>query len=485
MFTPVAVLIARHWSYHPLVTHTDYAQYLMHADALAHGRAYNDIGYIFTPLRALVGPSTLPPGLPLTLYPILRWFGPNPVLLKLLMAVCLTAFLLAVQKYFASRIGPWRAALVCMFLGLALETDYATNAVGSDLGFCALVWGVVLLAGEAEASWTWARAAEIAVLGSGAILYRLAGAPLIVGLGLFGLLHFKRLGVRPFVIVLVWCAVLYATYLVVESKPSESAALGPTVAARAARGVFGLLQGIWNHIYEYRLAVLDSHLYPFHWKFANSVYHVVSLSSLLFGLVLWVRQNRSSFLLCFLLAYLSMLLVVKVQDPRYLWPVYPLLTACLILGLEAILALVIPGQDRDVTRKVALTSLLVCGAFAFGEGLADKPPKNLLGEPDVQALFTWFRHVQGPETRVAFHNPRVFAWETGIPSMPVVRGSYDVVRAELTRNRITHFVAGDLGVHKFLDDSVRAFAQRFPGEFREEFRNSSFTVYRVLSSPAP
>ena len=44
----------------------DYAQYLSHARALVEGRAYADIGYIYTTHAPSVGPRAYPPGLPLS-----------------------------------------------------------------------------------------------------------------------------------------------------------------------------------------------------------------------------------------------------------------------------------------------------------------------------------------------------------------------------------------------------------------------------------
>ena len=72
---PFVILAALHWSYAPLITAGDYAQYLLHADALAHGRAYADIGYIYSPLAPFIGPRVQPPGLPLTILPIVAVGG--------------------------------------------------------------------------------------------------------------------------------------------------------------------------------------------------------------------------------------------------------------------------------------------------------------------------------------------------------------------------------------------------------------------------
>ena len=60
---PFAAVNSARWSDPPSAVEGDYAHYLLHAKALAEGRSYSDIGYIYTPLN-LVGPRLQPPGWP-------------------------------------------------------------------------------------------------------------------------------------------------------------------------------------------------------------------------------------------------------------------------------------------------------------------------------------------------------------------------------------------------------------------------------------
>ena len=66
-----SLLVAWHWHYGPLAEFGDWAQYMLHADALRHGRSYGDIGYIFTSRNPFIGPPVQPPGLPAVLVPLL------------------------------------------------------------------------------------------------------------------------------------------------------------------------------------------------------------------------------------------------------------------------------------------------------------------------------------------------------------------------------------------------------------------------------
>jgi hypothetical protein len=204
---PFLVLAAWHWRYGPLAAFGDWAQYMLHADALLHGRSYGDIGYIFTSRSPFIGPPVQPPGLPAVLVPLLAITdgareGPQ---YKLLMLGFALAFLASVAAYF-SRLDkrPLLAVAATLMTGLWLEVGFATNAVQPDVGFCAFVWGCFYLA-DRPGAWSWKRVAGITALGLAALAFRLAALPLVPALALFALLHRRTHGVRPWVPVIVWC----------------------------------------------------------------------------------------------------------------------------------------------------------------------------------------------------------------------------------------------------------------------------------------
>src|SRR5688572_29596533 len=79
----------------------DYGQFLMHAKALAEGRPYTDIGYIYSPFRWGIGPVAAPPGLPLTLAVIYRLLGPDIIVMRIAMLCFAILFVLISGWYFA------------------------------------------------------------------------------------------------------------------------------------------------------------------------------------------------------------------------------------------------------------------------------------------------------------------------------------------------------------------------------------------------
>src|SRR5689334_8511402 len=68
---PFLLLAAWHWPHGPRADYGDYAQYFLHAEALLKGRAYSDIGYIYSDRAPFIGPPVQPPGLPAALVPLL------------------------------------------------------------------------------------------------------------------------------------------------------------------------------------------------------------------------------------------------------------------------------------------------------------------------------------------------------------------------------------------------------------------------------
>ena len=79
---PTLVLGALRWSAGPGIGAEDYAQYELHAHALARGLPYRDTGYLPSPLNAGHGPGVLPPGVPAVLAVAYRVLGEQPAATK-------------------------------------------------------------------------------------------------------------------------------------------------------------------------------------------------------------------------------------------------------------------------------------------------------------------------------------------------------------------------------------------------------------------
>jgi hypothetical protein len=477
---PFLVLAAAHWTIKPLARFGDWAQYMSHADALRHGRPYGDIGYIFTRLNPYIGPPVQPPGLPAVLAPLLAITGGarDSALYKLFMVACVLTFLAAVAVYF-TRIGGRQLALATVLLtGLWLETGFATNAVQPDVAFCALVWGVFWL-GDRPNAWGWRRVIAITLLGLAALAFRIAAVPLVPALGLYALLHRRDAGARAWVPFIVWCVCGLGAMAVVPGSL--------TFARLIPRDLTVLLPNVVTAAKIYPFAVLDLFLYPLPWNRANDVYHLAICGLAAVGFTIWIRTAVKSLLAIFALCYVGMLLVLPMQDGRYLMPLAPLAIYLAALGIAVGVRRVGARMHRDLTipaaRRAALAVTVAIAAAALGQELTRPAPVALMDAPGMTALFGRLRAARDTApVRALFMNPRVLTWETGIPAMGFFRAEADTTLAEFRARRITHVVTGDLGTDGVRARSIEKAVKDRPDAFRQLFTEGVFTVYAFDST---
>ncbi|MGH7694779.1 MAG: hypothetical protein ACRENH_07350, partial [Gemmatimonadaceae bacterium] len=209
---PFALLAARHWSWDPPIGSGDYAQYLAHARAFVEGRPYTDIGYIYHPAAPMLGPRAYPPGLPLTLAPIVALFGVDSPMTQVLMIVSIVAFAYLAFCRLEMAIAPWQAALAVGFTALGVESRFGSVVPLSDPGFCALLWGLVL-AVDTTSRWTWQRIALVTALGFAAMAYRVPGVAVVPALTLYALVTWRQHGGRALIPVALWAVAGVAVLL--------------------------------------------------------------------------------------------------------------------------------------------------------------------------------------------------------------------------------------------------------------------------------
>jgi len=475
---PFLILVALHWSTLPLLTSGDYAQYLAHADALLHRRAYTDIGYIWTPLSPFVGPRAQPPGLALTMLPVIAVFGTSLWVPKLVMVVSGAAFLLLSGWYIAKRTTIWIGVATMLLTGTALEVAYATNVPLSDLGFAALIWSVIALA-DAPGSWSRARTAAITLLGLAAMAYRVPGVALLPAMTVYAFFQEPRQRRAAAIPVLAWVATLLVGVLAVQA--------GLPLDDLFGRGTRTILMRMLKHASDYPRMILDVFLYPFASDRANDILHVVTMVLSLIGASRFLLRHRRSFLVAFVIVYVAMLLVAPVKDARYSWPLYPVAAAGFALALGWLMSRALdairsgPRLSGSVAACVLTAAVLVAPVLAKE---ASRPqPRTLLGHPDTGTLFETIRVAGRREPmRVMFINPRVLTWETGVPAMALIARPASAVLDEIANREISHVIAGDLGQRSTGSDTLRALVRLHPSRFRVEYENPSFIVYRVTNN---
>ena len=472
---PCLLLAAYQFRYLPLLEAGDYAQYLLHAKALAEGRPYTDIGYIFSSLSWDVGPRFQPPGLPLTILPIVAFAGVHSILLKFLLIAMEAAFLSVAFFYFARRTSPWIAAAIPLLTGVALESGYATNTVLSDLGFAALLWGGFVLCDD-EKPWTGWRMVWIAVLCVGAILYRFAGIALLGAFTLHAVLNRKPAAKW---LLLMGVAAAALSILLRDADPSLIPFVGQMHFEPSSIVVRPL-----GSIRHYATAVAESFTYPFPGNLLNDAYHLLAAALAGIGLAVLLRRRSRSFLVSFVLVYVVTLTFAPVRSSRYVWPLFPLTAVAFAEGIAQVAHRLRRRGWRLNPAVVAFAVVAALSAAAMARQLRRPEPPSFVGRADVKELFSWMTRANAQDSmRFVFTNPRVLSLETGIPAMAEFSSDSAEFMQEIRRAHITHIVLGSLGTRQYPDSVMRVNLARFPGNFTRVYANDSFDVYRVHATP--
>jgi len=481
-----ALALWRFWTAGP-PTGDDWGHYLSHARALLEGRPYADTGYLFSSDVWTVGPPTYPPGLPLTLVPVMAMFGASILVPRLLMHATLVLFLALVFRYFARdgrRTLAWgTVAMLGTFLLLA---DFA-NTVGSDLGLCAFTWVTIVLV-EGQGRWSPKRAWLIGTAGVLAISYRLAAVPVVPALALWAWLRRREVGRLPWAVGAVWVA----AFLVVWKGFGSAGEVVQSVAVGATEGgndpslwasVRWVLVRLDSKILSYRFALSDAFLYPFPIRLANQIYHLVALGLTPIGLwALW-RPAWRSYGLSVVVMTCGMLLAAPVWDARYALVLSPFLCYGFLRGIAEVLG---RFGERSGARSMRYATVVAVVVSVLASVDAARSPNTLVVPTDdewrqIAAAVTASvsASVSGVEARAASNQPRVFTWLTRIPAAGLANVDLERFLAEVDRLGLTHVVISRATLAEPVADRFDGWRRVRPDMFMPILQVGALEAYRI------
>ncbi len=467
---PFLLLALAHWNEQPSVFSGDWAQYILHARALADGRSYGDIGYLYSPLAWTIGPRAYPPGLSLTILPLLTFGEHAMAAMRVLMIVSALGFLVMAARRLSYAVHPALAALAVGWCGVMLELDRASVQVLSDLGFCFFCWWV-LAEVDAPEEWNNWRIVRVVMAGFGAMAYRVVGVAVPVAVFLYLFLAPPRHR-RPLLVVLgIWGLCGLAVLAVAPQLiPRQFLASGlPSLGAIA------------EQLKEWRHPISEAQGYPFGPGMLSNIYHLVATLLTLVGAIALLRRNGRSALPMLAVVYAVVLLAVRVFDIRYFWPLFPVIVAAQLEGTLWLLRRVGLAAESVQLRTVATLSLVLAGTVVW----RDRSSEVVAGfeaHADAKELMEYARQsvARGESPRFLFANPRVLTLETGVPAMGLVTAKPSVVMRELIRLRITHVVVGAFRDGCGLESVIRT-RQAYPASFEAAARFGRFEVVRLAA----
>ena len=467
---PFLVVLAARWTEPIDGGAGDYAQYLLHAKAIAEGRPYSDIGYIYTDLN-LVGPRNQPPGWPIVLAPFVAVFGVLSPVFKVIMGALVAGFALLAGTFIARRDNAVTGILVAAIVPLAVGTA-ATNSALSDPLFCLLVWLTVMVA-DSDGEWSGWRSLGIGLLTLAAISVRVAGVALVPALLAFFVV---RNGSRRVSRLLPLGAVLAGLFVIAWVASDQ-------IPFFSRLRSFNLsVQTFESFVTVYRNAVLAQTLYPLPGDRFNDIYHLAILPLVGVGALQVVRKTPRSAIWFLVAVYAAMLFVAPVRDGRYLWPLSPVLAWWLVGGIRVVINWLLGGQS---VARAALWQAGTVGAIIVGAATVqalEPRYKEFLKDPDTVQVFDRLREEHDDEAvRVMFINPRVLTLLTGIPAMGVPSANDRRVIAEIVEKELTHVALRLHGQLRRPERNMLYLVERCPGAFPEIFRNDTYTVRSIVS----
>jgi hypothetical protein len=245
---------------------------------------------------------------------------------------------------------------------------------------------------------------------------------------------------------------------------------------------------------QYRIAFADAILYPFPNSIANDVYHLVGAAFALLGLLLIFRRAHRSFLAAFAAAYGAMLFLAPVAEPRYAWPLYPLIGAGFAFGLTTAVRRFLPQMSQQRQTALVMAAPLVLLAITLVRHAQREAPPSLVRHPHALMMFAWLRNENSSaanKLRVAYANPRVLTLETEVRAMGIVPRTPPGMLAALTRLGATHLVSQSVGLGPAANPGRPSCVQRvagtlpelYPTSFTLVYQNPTFRVYRFHPTP--
>jgi len=367
----------------------DGSLYLRHAENLLAGRPYSSVLHAQT-ISVGWTLEKYPPGLPLTLAPLLAWRGLDWMAFKWMMWFWYVAALAAAAAAVWRIARPWETAAVLSIIAARFEYSRLAGHINSDFPFL-LVQALALTLVPAAAHASWWRGIAAGLAGGCASALRSAGLFLVAGCALHS---WWRWGRRT-----RFAAV--STFLAVGCMAVQTGLASGGAYLQVFRSISWMT--LRRNLIQIPLE-LSGVVWPAMWMTPL----VLLLGT--FGLWRLVVDERRPAWLAFAALYLPVILLWPYSDPpRFLLPLMPLWLLALVRGAGTL------------ARGLWLPALLVAAAlFTQVQAHLDfqrHPPVHGLNDPAALATYHFVKDSLPDSAVIACRKPRTVSLFTGRRSL--------------------------------------------------------------------
>lgn len=378
-------------------TSGDFALYLMHAQNLAHLRAYAPTPFVYDAIAAIASPPAYPPGYPVLAAPLVALFGLWLVPLKWLAALLLAGTVLLAHRLTTAGLPRALSGVVLAALALAPGLVLQRDEIGSDIAFC--LWTLAsLLAADRR------RPLALGLCCTAAALTRTVGlsVPLAILLWLLTRDRPTRRRLAP-----ALAAALLAILVLGRLTRADAGAATYLSYFDLLRHA-GLLHQAIDTVTAYAFAVV-AFLGLSLGRLPNALALLLLLA--LAGLGYATSLRRPGPAEIFAPLYLAILLVYPVhsEPTRYALPILVLLPGYLARGAHR-LARATAAPGAAAPALAAALALCILPFYAVHDAMA--PPPHQIEDAESRALFAAIARLPD-DAPILTRAPRVLALYTG------------------------------------------------------------------------
>jgi hypothetical protein len=455
----------------------DFAQYLQHAENIAHSVPYAETGYIYNPQNAIVGPQAYPPAYPTALAPVAAICGANLSAYKALGVFFFLMTLLIATRLFSNDLSARNVWICLTVVGFSPVFWAIKDGILSEHLFIPLWYAAVLVADD------WYRRQKT------------YGNQTLHGF-ILGALIFLTCATRTVGIVLlpmvVICEVLLARRATRVGILALLTAISLLVAERLALPASGA--GYLEQLSGISMSQLLANAYSDTTSFSliwqnghwDNVRRIAGASFAVLATIGFLRANvwRPTPLGTAVAGYFAVVVVWPSADGlRMILPLLPAFVFYVLVGMNSLRFIqVTPSAGRATSLALLLFSL---GSFGTAYSAADfgPIPAGVATRPAAE-LFEFVRTQTRPDEVCLFFKPRALALYTGRRSSayPLGTDEQEFWRyAESIGAKI--IIVRDGAADRTDEDQTCEMAAPFAArDIEEVFHNEMFRVYRWNSN---